>query len=325
MTLWEHIYDLRRKGLIPREWKRAHLRPHLEEPQGPFSLNTIMTVPSNQSLKMDGSEPGNYVKKGQSPKAWRVGKGTFRLIVDPDDDKTTQDAEYVRVRHLEELARRRTPSAGVLIPARRSRLQAVPPGESGWYCTQERMESVLGRLKKVEKALGKYDYLQRSLRACDVATSPEYRSAFIGYYRMGLKSRTWYDLFFSILGREKSGDTVSFGAVLEEILRKTGRLEASFSSKLVATIDANLPVWDRYVLHNLGLKAPSPSHDTEHRLHSCIELYSSIQSWSSRAIQPDGFGEWRSRFDCRFPQFRHFTDIKKLDLLLWQSRQADDA
>lgn len=187
------------------------------------------------------------------------------------------------------------------------------------------MVVVLDRLKSVETALLTYDYLQRSLRACDVATSSEYRRAFNGYCRMRQRPQTWYDRFFSILERDKRSNAVAFRSVLEEILRETGRLEASFGSKLVATIDANLPVWDQHVLGNLGLKAPSWSRDTERRLQRCVELYSSIWSWSSRAIQLDGFGEWRSRFDCRFPRFRHFTDIKKLDLLLWQARQADDA
>ncbi len=110
MDFWGHVYDLRRKSLIPREWSRDHLRPHLEKPRGPFLPNTITTEPSNRSVKIDGSDPGYSVKNGQSPKAWRVQEGVFRLVVDPDDDREV----------------RRTPSHGLPIPARRSRLQAVP-------------------------------------------------------------------------------------------------------------------------------------------------------------------------------------------------------
>ena len=106
------------------------------------------------------------------------------------------------------------------------------------------MVVVLDRLKSVETALVTYDYLQRSLRACDVATSSEYQRAFNGYYRMRQRPQTWCDLFFSILEREKRSNAVAFRWVLEEIFRESGRLEASFSSKLVATIDANSPVWD---------------------------------------------------------------------------------
>ena len=67
---------------------------------------------------MDGSNPGNYIKKGQLPKAWRVRKGVFRLIVDPHDDKKTQDAELTRARHRARLALRRTPSGGSVVAHR---------------------------------------------------------------------------------------------------------------------------------------------------------------------------------------------------------------
>ena len=47
LTSWEHIYRAREEGRIPRVWKRGHLREHLQEPTGPFSRNTINTIPSN--------------------------------------------------------------------------------------------------------------------------------------------------------------------------------------------------------------------------------------------------------------------------------------
>ena len=324
MDFWEHVYELRKKGLIPREWKCAHLERYLEKPQGPFQRTTIMTVPYNLSLEKDG-RAGNSVRKGQLPKAWRLGEGVFQLIVDPDDDEKVQDRELVQARHLAQSGRPGHEPSSVkiksLVPTRPSRMtNKVPRGESEWGFTERQMVDVLDRLTKVETALGQYDYLQRSLSACDVVTNREYRTAFNRYYRMRQRRPRWYEVFFSILEREKRSDAVSFRIVLEEILRKTGRLEASFGSKLIATINANLPVWDQHVLDNLGLKAPSWSRDTEWRLNCCVELYSSIQAWSSRVIQHDGFWEWRRRFDGAFPQFRHFMDIKKLDLFLWQSR-----
>lgn len=74
MDFWGHVYDLRRKGLIPREWSRDHLRRHLQKPRGPFSANTITTVPSNQSVKIDGSDPGNSVKNGSRRRRGAFGR-----------------------------------------------------------------------------------------------------------------------------------------------------------------------------------------------------------------------------------------------------------
>ena len=85
-------------------------------------------------------------------------------------------------------------------------------------------------------------------------------------------------------------------------------------------VPSTLPQEVRLVVDNLGLKEPSRNRNTESRLRRCVELYLSIQTWSSRVIRQDSFGEWRQRFDGLLPRFKHFTDIKKLDLFLWQSR-----
>ena len=93
MNFWDEIYMLREQGMVPKVWTRACLRPHL---QGKYMPNSISTIPSNGSMTRDGKEMGNYVKRGQDAKAWRVGTGEFQLVIDPDDDKEIQDAEHKR-------------------------------------------------------------------------------------------------------------------------------------------------------------------------------------------------------------------------------------
>ena len=156
----------------------------------------------------------------------------------------------------------------------------------------------------------------------DVTSDRDFRSDFKSFYRVR-RGEEWCESFFSILECEKNNPVPSFREVLAEIHDRTGRIEASFSSKLVATIDADRPVWDRHVLANLGLKPPYSSMDTRRRLDRCSELYSKILKWMSTAIQQDSFAEWRRRFDGAFPQFKHVTDIKKLDLFLWQFRRSE--
>lgn len=325
MNFWEQVYDLRSNCLIPRKWNRSHLRRHLEKPHGQFEPTTITTVPSNQSLTRDGRTLGDYVRRGQPPRAWRAGRDVFELIVDPEDDEKTQAAEHAIARRLAASVQPRRTLSQASYTNVRSRGSEAHGGRSPgaeWYrkLSEQRMETVLKRLKEVEPALEAYAYLQRSLSTCNVFANREFRTAFNGYYRMRQKPAAWYDGFFSILEREKHNQAVSFGSVLEEIYCETKRVEASFSSKLVATINANLPVWDRHVLDNLGLTAPPSGRDSAWRLRRCVESYSRIRDWTTTAIQQDAFEEWSQRFDAAFPQFRGFTAIKKLDLLLWQSR-----
>jgi len=51
-------------------------------------------------------------------------------------------------------------------------------------------------------------------------------------------------------------EQLPFGIVLEVLRDATGRVEASFASKLVATVDPSQPVIDSVVLKNLGLRLP---------------------------------------------------------------------
>ena len=187
--------------------------------------------------------------------------------------------------------------------------------------TEEAMSRAIKNLEtsRNRNGLQKYCRLQESLSRVDVRSDGDFQRAFKSFYQVR-RGADFCEPFFSILYREKNNPAPSFGEVLAEIHDRTGRVEASFSSKLVATIDADLPVWDRHVLDNLGLRPPYSSMNPQRRLSRCSELYSEILAWTSAAIRQAWFGEWQRRFDTAFPQFTHFSDTKKLDLLLWKSR-----
>lgn len=79
-SFWESVYELRESRQIPYVWTRADLKRHL---QGKFASGSISAIPSNASMTRDGKEKGNYVRRGQPAKAWRVRRGEFQLVNDP--------------------------------------------------------------------------------------------------------------------------------------------------------------------------------------------------------------------------------------------------
>ncbi len=99
MTFWEEVYELRKRRLIPRVWKRADLRPHLQKPNGQYAKSAVDTIPANASISLRRDEMGNYVRNRKSdPKAWRIGSpqsGEYKLVVDPEDDLDTQEKEHL--------------------------------------------------------------------------------------------------------------------------------------------------------------------------------------------------------------------------------------
>jgi hypothetical protein len=71
------------KKRIPRQWRYADIRPHLQER---FALSSIRTIPSNQSISKNGKVKGDYVlRRGREAQAFRLGDGLYELIEDPAD------------------------------------------------------------------------------------------------------------------------------------------------------------------------------------------------------------------------------------------------
>jgi hypothetical protein len=109
-TFWEHVYDLRKRGLIDRIWKTGQLGRFLERPDGPYAPGTVRTDPFNYSISLEGYKIGFFVMKGEDPKAWRMGRGQFQLIADPEDDTSTRESELGRaMKRAEELRLRKRP------------------------------------------------------------------------------------------------------------------------------------------------------------------------------------------------------------------------
>ena len=103
MSFWDDVYALREQGMIPRVWTRTDLRPWLksEYPNGTQAL------PIRHAMSEDGKVIGDIVQSGLCPEAWSLGEGKYRLVVDPDDDAESQDAERRRAITIARAARAR--------------------------------------------------------------------------------------------------------------------------------------------------------------------------------------------------------------------------
>ena len=113
--------------------------------------------------------------------------------------------------------------------------------------------------------------------------------------------------------KQKDNTELTFREVLLYLYEHTGRMEASFSSKLLATIRPEMPIWDAMVLKNLSLKAPATY--AKGRLDKIVELYDSICRW----YQSSKAQECAEQFERLFPG-ADLTATKKADFILWQTR-----
>jgi hypothetical protein len=164
--------------------------------------------------------------------------------------------------------------------------------------------------------LNKYCWLQAALATTDVAHNREFQTRFNGFYRVR-RNPAWQSAFYGLLEQNKSKPQ-SFAAVLRALHNATGRAEASFASKLVASVDPEMPVIDAFVLKNLGLRLPRPG-PVEIRLARIVDVHDRIRRIFSAYLDSDLGRHLVARFQESYPD-RHVTQVKMLDLVLWKAR-----
>jgi hypothetical protein len=178
--------------------------------------------------------------------------------------------------------------------------------------TEEQVQIALNR---AERGLSKYLHLQNQVRLCDVSTTEEFQRLFSGFYRVRRDAR-WKLTYFNLMEASKLNG-IDFPQALMEINRRCGRVEASFASKLVATLDPSKPVIDKFVLDYFGMHLPqwgSPNREAK-----TVNLYSELcDKYVNLLGSPTG-RFIRKSFDLRYADLP-LSELKKIDLVLWQLR-----
>ena len=97
----------------------------------------------------------------------------------------------------------------------------------------------------------------------------------------------------------------------------TGRIEASFASKLYATLHPNAPVIDTVVLENLGLRLQSAT--VPKRLDKVVNIHNCLTKTFANLLATEDGKYLVQSFRAAYPK-ASVTDEKALELVIWQIR-----
>jgi hypothetical protein len=183
-------------------------------------------------------------------------------------------------------------------------------------------ERIVKAIKKARTGISQYIEIMDLFPTVNVAENREFQRKFNAFYRVRQKPRDWYEKYFSYMQRCK-GATVAFDDVLDELYSLTGRCEPSFSSKFVATLDPERPVWDKWVLQNTNTRVPSYASKT--KMAEAKVAYSAIQEWYRRSLNSTDGKLVVHVFNGMIAAHDKITDLKKLDFVLWQTRTTTKA
>lgn len=165
-------------------------------------------------------------------------------------------------------------------------------------------------------ALDKYSYIKKNIYKCDISKDKDFQTSFNAFYRVR-RDEKWRKIFYDYFEQIKNNKNITFDEILDYMFKKTGNIEASFCSKLLATINENMPIWDQYVLKNLNLEVKGTTK--EEKLENTKVIYKSIIEIENDKLKIDDIQVAITEFRECFPEY-NLSDIKILDYILWNSR-----
>lgn len=176
-------------------------------------------------------------------------------------------------------------------------------------------EQINKALMLVKVGLEKYLWLQENFSTRDVSSSREYQKKFNGFYRIR-RNVEWQKKFYKLFEDSKFKKP-SFGTIFKNLYEDTGRVEASFSSKLVATMDPNKPVVDKFILQIFELKLPL-SYE-KNRIEKTIKIYDILDKEIKNFINLE-IGQYLIKKFKKMYFKILISDTKMVDLVLWKIR-----
>jgi hypothetical protein len=150
------------------------------------------------------------------------------------------------------------------------------------------------------------------------SSSITFRRKFNAYFRVR-RNPSWQKSFYSLFDTLWKSDKISFESIIRSLYEKTGQVEPSFSSKMLHILNPEMPIWDQYVLKNLGFKTSLKGTPVE-KIKESVDVYDSITKFYFDYLNSKVGKAFIKEFNLQLPKYSHFSNIKKLDAILWKIR-----
>lgn len=174
-------------------------------------------------------------------------------------------------------------------------------------------------LPKVSTGLAQYQKIQELFgqKNRTVANNVDFQNRFNVFYRVR-RNENWRRIYFSLM-EEARNENFSFRKILALLIQETNSFEASFASKMAATINPELPVIDKFVLQNAGLCLPA--YNAQNRAEKINSIYNSLRKSLDEFLISENGEYLVSAFDSVY-KISNISNMKKLDLALWKTREV---
>ena len=164
--------------------------------------------------------------------------------------------------------------------------------------------------------LDKYQDIISQVKETDVSLDADFQRKFNGFYVVR-RNEEWRNTYYKYFESVKT-KTPTFESIIMYLYESTGNIEPSFSSKMLASIFPDKPIWDKYVLQNLNMNLIGTSKSE--KIKNAVSIYSNIERWYKEFLNTSKARECITIFDNLLPDYKHISSIKKIDSILWSIR-----
>ncbi len=153
----------------------------------------------------------------------------------------------------------------------------------------------------------------------------DFKKKYKSFYNIRFVSQEWIDKYFKLLKDQVGENKRNFEEILYELYDVSKRVDVSFASKLIATVSPDEPIWDKYVLKNMGFEKRWNSFsdkDYKERIKEAVEIYVEIKAKYADIIKSEEGRKCIESFDELLPEYKNkLTATKKIDYVLWSCRE----
>lgn len=188
------------------------------------------------------------------------------------------------------------------------------------YVSEKVVDEILGR-PQLETDIETYQYLVATVKSKkNLSEDVEgFQKKYNKFFVMMAHSSRYYQLYYKYMDdKNAKGEKPQFNEVLSYIFKETGRVETSFSSKMVAVFDPFQPIWDNIVANVcFGYEVPYRGKKPEEKLEIALELYPEYVKDFLKYKEGTNAKMIVRKFNECFPN-KDITDVKKIDFVLWK-------
>lgn len=171
--------------------------------------------------------------------------------------------------------------------------------------------------------LDRYKYIMDNVNKVDVSKDEDFQRVFNEFYVLNGTgaSSDWKAAYYAYFQEVKNNPDKQ---TLETIIRHfyedenvppynaavNKRIELSFSSKMLATIQPDKPIWDSHVSRFLDIRDPKD-------IAEAIQKYADLEDWYKSFLNTPDADNWVAAFDSAFPEYTWISKTKKIDFIIW--------